>query len=267
MLNPLALVFIEVFLNLRLAGGRFVDRDAHLAIRAGHGPGMETGFRALDIEISNFAKIEQALVESGPLVHVAGVHVVGQVIDKRETQTGRVGVGAVYGLILIRIDRLLAVFVDQVKNTAADPLDAGNIQCKGCGLCLERLRTFFQRCLEYEIGVLDAHRKTAGTGAMDRGKILGKTARLVIEQENAVALLVQGDVFAAMPGHGAKAELGEQLFQNRGIGRGKFHKLEPIDAHRIIELLSHLPLLPNNRSPDRQHAHRRSCLCAGSGLN
>ena len=74
---------------------------------------------------------------------------------------------------------------------------------------------------------------------MDHGKILGETARLVIEQKNAVALLVQRDVFAAMPGHCAKTELGKQVFQDRGIGRSKFHKLESIDAHWIIELLSH----------------------------
>ena len=103
---------------------------------------------------------------------------------------------------------------------------------------------------------------------MDGGKILGEAARFVIEQKNAVSLLVQGDVFAAMSGHGAEAELCEQIFQNRGIWRRKFHELESINTHRIVELLTHRFF---SRIDDRQPriipTGDRYCLCAGSGIN
>ena len=37
---------------------------------------------ALDVEVADLAEVEQALVEAGPLVHVAAVHVVRQVVDQ-----------------------------------------------------------------------------------------------------------------------------------------------------------------------------------------
>ncbi len=38
-------------------------------------------YLALDVEVADFAEVEQLLVEVGPVGHAAAVHVVGQVID------------------------------------------------------------------------------------------------------------------------------------------------------------------------------------------
>src|SRR6266403_1453018 len=49
-LNALAVILLEIFLDLRAVVRRFVDRDADLAARAGHRLGLEARELALDVE-------------------------------------------------------------------------------------------------------------------------------------------------------------------------------------------------------------------------
>src|SRR3546814_8822273 len=49
---------------------------------------------ALDVEVADFAEVEQLLVVVRPLLHVAEVQVVGQVVDEGQAETLRVLVGA-----------------------------------------------------------------------------------------------------------------------------------------------------------------------------
>src|SRR6267378_4494679 len=70
-LDPLAVILLD----LRAVVRGFVDRDADLAARAGHRLGLEAGQLALDVEVADLAETEQPLVELGPFLHAAAMHV------------------------------------------------------------------------------------------------------------------------------------------------------------------------------------------------
>ena len=57
-LDALALVGVQVFLDLAAVVGGFVDRDADLAVRAGQGAGEQAGVFALDVEVADFRKLK-----------------------------------------------------------------------------------------------------------------------------------------------------------------------------------------------------------------
>src|SRR3546814_3378972 len=80
-LDALALVRVEILLDLALLVGGFVDRDAALAARAGHRLGLQPGQLALDVDVADLLEVEELLVESGPGVHAPAVDDVGQVVD------------------------------------------------------------------------------------------------------------------------------------------------------------------------------------------
>ena len=80
-LDALALVVVQEFLDLRLVVLALVERDADLAVGTGHRLGEQAGDLALDVEVADLAEVEHALVEVGPGLHVAAVHVVRQMID------------------------------------------------------------------------------------------------------------------------------------------------------------------------------------------
>src|SRR3546814_13399844 len=54
----------------------------------------EAGIFALDIEIADFAEVEEALVIVGPVLHAAGIDVMREVSDLAETGADRVPVDA-----------------------------------------------------------------------------------------------------------------------------------------------------------------------------
>ena len=84
-------------------------------------------------------------------------------------------------------------------------------------------------------GVLDAERHGAGAGAVGLGIFLGVGAGLGIDDEVAIRLLVERDVFALVPGDFGKAHFREQRAQQLDVGRGIFDELEAVGAHRIVE--------------------------------
>ena len=81
MLDALATIVVQELLDLRFVVLALVERDADLAVRAGHGLGEQARGLALDVEIADLAEVEHALVEIGPGLHVAAMDVVGQMVD------------------------------------------------------------------------------------------------------------------------------------------------------------------------------------------
>ena len=72
-------------------------------------------------------------------------------------------------------------------------------------------------------------------GPWSLGELLGEAVRLGIDDEVDVALAVERDVLALVPGDRGEAHLGEQRAQQLGIGRGIFDEFEAVGAHRIFE--------------------------------
>jgi hypothetical protein len=70
-LDTLALVLLQVLLDLARLARVLVDGDADLAIRARHGARVQARKLAGDVEIADLAEVEDAGVEVGPLVHAA----------------------------------------------------------------------------------------------------------------------------------------------------------------------------------------------------
>src|SRR5439155_8333355 len=66
-LDAFAVIGVEVLADLAaLLVAFLVDRDADLAARAGERPAFHARDLALDVEVADLAKVEQALVELGP---------------------------------------------------------------------------------------------------------------------------------------------------------------------------------------------------------
>ncbi len=129
-LDALAAVLLEVLLDLALLAGVLVDRDADLAVGAGHRARVQPGMLAGDVEVADLPEVEHPLVEAGPLVEPAAMHVVGQVVDVAEARP-RSGCRILVAqpLEVDVVDRALgAVAIDQVDVQAADALDGRNLQ-------------------------------------------------------------------------------------------------------------------------------------------
>src|ERR1700761_1734339 len=81
MLDALAAIDVEIFLDLAGIAGILVDRNPDLAVRAGQRAREQTGSAAFDVEIPNLAEVEELFIEAGPDIHPAAMNVVGEVID------------------------------------------------------------------------------------------------------------------------------------------------------------------------------------------
>eukprot|EP01092_Planopodium_desertum_P006744 TRINITY_DN27644_c0_g2_i2.p1 TRINITY_DN27644_c0_g2~~TRINITY_DN27644_c0_g2_i2.p1 ORF type:complete len:545 (+),score=220.81 TRINITY_DN27644_c0_g2_i2:1283-2917(+) len=172
-LDALALVRVQVLVDLALRVGRFVQRNAHDAVRRGHRLGHQAGLQALDVEVADLAEVEQALVVVRPLLHVAEVQVVGQVVDEGQAEALRAQLGAGDQLVVAIEDAAgIAVAVHQVQHAVADALA---IDGNRTLLVLEhraeahlaevlvQLGTTAGRCGEFdELEAVDAHRVFEG---------------------------------------------------------------------------------------------------------
>ena len=84
---PSPLYSSQVFVDLALRVGGFVQRDAHHAVRRGHGLGEQAGLHALDVEVADLAEVEQALVVTRRnFSMLPKIQIVGEMIDEGETE-------------------------------------------------------------------------------------------------------------------------------------------------------------------------------------
>jgi len=91
-LDALAFVVPQIFFDLGMFVGRFVDRDANAPTRARQRPREQAGVLAFDVEETDLPEVEQLGVEREPRVHVAALHVVGQMIEIVKANPFRLGI-------------------------------------------------------------------------------------------------------------------------------------------------------------------------------
>ena len=263
-LDALALVGREVLLDLRFVVQGFVDRDADLAAGADHGPALEPGDLALDVEIALFAEVEQPLVELRPFVHAPAMHVVGQMVDVGQTDAGtaiaRTGAGVLDGDEVDIVDGALAIAVDEIDQAAADAPDRRDIQLHRPDMAVERLGAELERAGVCPGTVRDPERYGRDRRPVHPGEGLGEAAGLGVDDEVDVALAIEGDILGAVPGDGGEAHPGEQLAQGLRLGRGVFDELETIRPHGvggiIIRCIGNHP--SSFQGPARRPARRRA---------
>ena len=201
-LDALAVIDVEVFLDLRLRVRGLVDGNADLAARARHRARREAGLLALDVEVADLAEVEELLVEPRPIGHAAAVDVVGEVIDELQAVPHRMAVHAVDELEVDVVDRpALAMAVDQVQRRAADTLDRRQAQLHRAGRDLDRLGAQLQCAGIGQRRVLDPKRHAAGRWAMLGSEVRGRAARLVVDDEVDLALAIQHHVLGPVGGH------------------------------------------------------------------
>ena len=92
-LDALAAIGRQVFGDLAVVVGAFVDRNADPAAGADHGTRMQAAVASLDVEAADLAEAEDLRVERRPGVHPAAMHIVGEMVDLEQPDTFRRPVG------------------------------------------------------------------------------------------------------------------------------------------------------------------------------
>ena len=254
-LDPLAVILAQVFLDLTLVVLRFVDRDADQAAGTGQGAREESRAFALDVEVADLAEVEQSLVEARPYVHAPAADVVRQVVDDGESRPlGQRG--AAHGAKVHVIDRAIAVQVDEINQRAADALDRGNVELHGARAQRSGFRPELERAAKGAGGIAHAKRHGAGRRAVRARKSLREGLGLRVDDEIDSALAVERHVLRAMARHRRKAEPLEERPQQLRIRCRVFDELEAVRAHRVVvrvahELTSRLPWLAGAGNPIR----------------
>ena len=80
---------------------------------------------------------------------------------------------------------------------------------------------------------------------VQEGEVVRFAVRFVVDDEVDIALAIERHVFRAVPRDGGKAEQLERLLEHFGIGRSKLDELEAVEAHRVLEQVSHVHILRN----------------------
>src|SRR6266480_4258690 len=245
-----SVILLEVFMDLRALVRGLIDRDADLAAGAGHRLGLEAGLFALDVEVADLAEIEQPLVELGPFLQAAAVHVVREMIDvaqagprgagrraapERLEPRQRLEIHVVDSVAVI----VLRVAVDEVDERVADALDRRDAQLARPGAALHAPGAALEEPVVGRRGVLHAEGDGAHARAVAAGEVLRERARLGVDDEIGVALLVEQHVLVAVPGDRLEAHALEELAERPGIARRVLDELEAVGLDRVVARLGH----------------------------
>ena len=234
-LDALAAIDVEIFLDLAGIAGVLVDRNPDLAVRAGQRPREQARGAALDIEKANLPEIEQPFVEAGPDIHAAAMDVVGEMIEIKQPGAFRPRISCAEPVELGVVGRALrAVAIDEIQQAAADALDRGDIERLLRRRNIGRLGAERQRALIGPLRIDDAerHRGRARPVRGDKGEAV--RARLFVDEIIDVALAIDRDLPGPVARHRHIAHQPEQRVQLFGSRVRVFDELKAVGAHRIV---------------------------------
>ena len=188
MLNAFALVLHQILVDLALLVRGLVERNTHNTIRRSHGLRDQSCLGTLDIKVTNFAEVEQPLVEVGEPFHVAEVQIVRQVIDEGQTEALGVALDTrepiVFGIVHLAP---ITIAVHHVKHAAADTLDNRHIHGLGRFPFRDSLPPFGEGLLTHFLGGAGkADGEPTGTRTMLTGEGRSEGIRFFVNQEVAV---------------------------------------------------------------------------------
>ncbi len=234
-LDALAAIRRQIFLDLPGIARVLVDRNPDLAVRAGQRAREQAGRPALDVKEADLAEVEQLLIKAGPHIHPPAMHVVGQVVEIEQSGAFRVNVLQPEPVELGVVGRaFLAVTIHEIQQAAADTLDRGNIQRLLRRSDIRGLRAERQRALIGPLRVNHAERHRRRAGAMRRDEIMAVGARLFVDQIVHVALTIDRDRLGLVAGDRREPHQPEQRVELFGLRMGIFDKLEAVGTHRIV---------------------------------
>jgi hypothetical protein len=186
-LDPLAFVRFEVLRDLGSIVGGFINWNANLSARTCHRAATQSSLLSLDIEKANFAKIEDALVELRLVTHAPLVNVVGEMVDRLDSGLRCRG-SSIRRREIDVVDCPVAVAVNEVDQTAANPLDRRDIKLHRTDRPLVWFGTEFDRTIERRRRVGHAKRHCTGTRPVHLCESSSKAIRLGIDDKVDVAL-------------------------------------------------------------------------------
>src|SRR3546814_14441375 len=82
MLNALAMIIADEFLDLAMFVLTFVKGDADLVVRGCHGAAEKTGRLSFYVEIPNLAELEDLLIIIRPIVHPSAFQLMRQMVQR-----------------------------------------------------------------------------------------------------------------------------------------------------------------------------------------
>lgn len=200
---------------------------------------MQAGQLALDVEVADLPEVADPLVEIGPDIHVAALHVVGQVVNL--VQPGihlghaRLPVG-IEDEVHVIDGALVAVAVDEREGALADAVDGGDVELHGANLADERLGALADGVLLGLACIAHPKCHAADARPVQAGKLLGLGVGLGIDHEVDVSLAVEPALLVLVLRHLGKAQRDEQRLEGGnpfGIRRRVLDEFETIGAERI----------------------------------
>ena len=241
MLDPLAAELHQKLLDLTRGLARLlIERDANLSVWRSHGLGGQAGVLALDVEVTDLAEVEQALVEGSPVRHSTAVDVVGQVVHRTQAYASWMAVDPRQPLEVDVVDALaVLIAVDQVQRRAADAFDGWQAQLHRAGWNLDRLRAQRQRSVVGLVSVAHPEGQAAGRWPVLGGKVGSLRLGLAVHDEVDLALPVQQHVLGAVLGHQGEAHLLEQGLEHAGRGGRELDELEALESHGVVKQIGH----------------------------
>src|ERR1700730_7331161 len=121
MLDSFTFVFPQEFFDLGFFIGRLVDRNANAPARTRQCPREQAGELALDVEETDLPEVEEFRVEAEPLVHVAALYVVRQMVEIVEARPLRPWIARAGPFEFLGIGRTRgAVAIDEIQKRNAD---------------------------------------------------------------------------------------------------------------------------------------------------
>jgi len=167
------------------------------------------------------------------------VHVVRQVIDRREPRAARMLIDAGKRHEVDVVDRYTTairrrITIDEIDQRIADALDRRNAEFHRSGPRLDTPRALLHGPAKRERRILDPKRHGANRRAVHAREALCKTVRLGIDDEIDAALPIEQYVLRTMLRDRRKTHLLEQATQRGRIRRGILDELKAVGAERII---------------------------------
>src|SRR4051794_12087163 len=235
MLDALAAVGAEIFLDLAGIAGILVDRNPDFAVRAGQRAREQPGGAAFDVEEANLTEVEQFFVKPGPDVHAAAMDVVGEMVEIKQPRAHRPWIpGAEPFEFAVVGGTVGAVTIDEIQQAAANALDRGNVERFLRGRNLRRLCAKRDRALIGLPGVdhPEGHRRRAWSVRGDEGKAV--RARLLVDEIIDVALPIDRDLFGPVAGDRNIAHQPEQRVQLFRLRMRVFDEFKTVGTHWIV---------------------------------
>src|SRR5207249_3862396 len=169
-LDALAVIRLQVLLNLTLVVSAFVDRNADLPAWAGHRTALQAGELAFDVEIADLAEVEEPLVKACPFFHPSPMDVVGEVIDDGKAGAARMLIDSWQGHEIDVVDRhsgaVARITIDEIDERVANALDRRNVELHRTRMRFHAPRALLGGLAKSRRGVLDAERHRANRRTM-----------------------------------------------------------------------------------------------------